>query len=69
MPVTIEVRESNGKTARVKLPVEIWQHGNTWKFRFPSTSAIVSVVIDPDNRLPDANNSNNTWRTDLQKSF
>ena len=27
MPVTIEVKEINGKTGRVNLPVEIWQRG------------------------------------------
>jgi len=69
MPVTVEIKEVNGKISRVKLPVEIWQHGKTWKFNFASTSKIESVVIDPDNRLPDANNANNTWKADVQKSF
>ncbi|MEO5998048.1 MAG: M1 family metallopeptidase [Chitinophagaceae bacterium] len=69
MPVTIEVKEANGKTGRIKLPVEIWQHGKTWKFGYPSTSKIESVVIDPDNRLPDSNNSNNAWKAEEKKSF
>lgn len=69
MPVTIEIKEANGKTGRVKLPVEVWQHGKTWKFGYASTSKIESVVIDPDNRLPDSNNANNTWKSDVQKSF
>jgi hypothetical protein len=69
MPVTIEIKEANGKTSRVKLPVEVWQHGKTWKFGYASTSKIESVVIDPDNRLPDSNNANNSWKTDAQKSF
>ncbi|MBS1974721.1 MAG: M1 family metallopeptidase [Bacteroidetes bacterium] len=62
MPVTIDVTESNGKTSRVKLPVEIWQHGSTWKFHYPSTSKITEVVIDPDKHYPDVNESNNTWK-------
>jgi hypothetical protein len=69
MPVTIEIKEANGKTGRVKLPVEVWQHGKTWKFGYASTSKIESVVIDPDNRLPDSDNANNTWKSDVQKSF
>ncbi len=69
MPVTIEIKEANGKTGRVKLPVEIWHHGQTWKFGYASTSKIESVTIDPDNRLPDSNNANNTWKSDTQKSF
>lgn len=68
MPVTVEIKETNGKTGRVKLPVEIWEHGSTWKFNYNSTSLIQSVVIDPDNRLPDSNDANNTWKSG-QKAF
>ncbi|HTQ66910.1 MAG TPA: M1 family metallopeptidase [Puia sp.] len=62
MPVTVEIKEDNGKTGRVKFPVEVWQHGNTWRFYYNSTSKIESVTIDPDKRLPDINDSNNTWK-------
>ena len=61
MPVTVEVKESNGKTGIVKLPVEVWQRGGTWTFHYNSTSMIDSVIIDPDNRLPDVNPDNNVW--------
>ena len=43
------------------LPVEIWQHGGTWKFRTNSTSKITGVVIDPDKNYPDVNRNNNIW--------
>lgn len=62
MPVTIEIKESNGTSKRVELPVEIWQRGSSWSFRYPSTSAIESVVIDPDAKLPDVNTKNNQWK-------
>jgi len=61
MPVEIEVKESNGKAGRVKLPVEIWQRGGLWTFKYNSTSAIDSVIIDPDGMLPDVNPANNIW--------
>ncbi len=61
MPVTVEIKEVNGKTGRVMLPVEIWQHGSTWKFGYNSTDKIQQVTIDPDNVLPDANPKNNVW--------
>jgi hypothetical protein len=61
MPVVVEIKEANGKTGRVKLPVEIWQHGSVWKFNYASTDKITSVTLDPDNTLPDANSKNNTW--------
>ncbi len=62
MPVTVEVKESNGNTSRVKLPVEVWMHGPVWKFHYASTSKIASVTIDPDQRYPDVDTKNNTWQ-------
>ena len=62
MPVTVEVKEANGKTNRVKLPVEIWMHGPVWKFHYASTGKIEQVTIDPDQRYPDTNPSNNVWK-------
>ena len=62
MPVTVEVKEEDGKTSRMKLPVEIWMHGPVWKFHFPSTGKVVQVTIDPDQRYPDTDPSNNTWK-------
>ncbi|HTR82082.1 MAG TPA: M1 family metallopeptidase [Bacteroidota bacterium] len=61
MPVTVEVKESNGKSGRVNLPVEIWLSHKTWKFKYHSTSAIDSVIVDPDFQLPDVDLSNNVW--------
>lgn len=61
MPVVVEVTEENGKKDRVKLPVEVWQHGSVWKFAYKSTSKLQKVTLDPDNTLPDVNSKNNTW--------
>lgn len=62
MPVVVEIKEANGTTKRVDLPVEVWQRGSSWNFKYPSTSAIESVVVDPDNKLPDVNAKNNIWK-------
>ena len=61
MPVTVQVKESNGKTGRKNLPVEVWQHGDTWKFVYNSSSRLQEVVIDPDKALTDVDLTNNTW--------
>ena len=66
MPVTVEVTEDNGKKGRVSLPVEVWQRGATWTFKYPSTSPLKTVVVDPDEVLPDVNEKNNTWRGEAQ---
>ena len=62
MPVTVEVKEDNGTTNRVHLPVEIWMKGAIWKFHYPSTGKITEVTIDPDQRYPDSNPNNNTFK-------
>lgn len=62
MPVTVLVKEANGKEHKLKLPVEIWQRGAEWTFGVPSTSEIKEVILDPEKTLPDQNRNNNTWK-------
>ncbi len=62
MPAVVEIKEIDGKSGRVKLPVEIWQRGGEWKFYYPSMRKIESVVIDPDKTLPDTDEANNIWK-------
>ena len=61
MPVTVLVKEENGKQHRVDLPVEVWQRGPVWTFKVPSTSKVTEVVLDPDKKLPDVNRKNNSF--------
>jgi aminopeptidase N len=68
MPVTIEIKEAGGNINRVKLPVEVWQHGSMWRFKYNYQNRIDSVILDPDKRLPDINPANNTWGSG-QKGF
>jgi hypothetical protein len=66
MPVTVLVKEENGKQHRVDLPVEVWQRGPVWTFKVPTTSRVTEVVLDPDKKLPDVNRRNNSF---TPKSF
>ncbi len=61
MPVILMIRQSNGKSEEMNLPVENWENSSIYKLRYNSTSEIDSVVIDPDEKFPDINRSNNTW--------
>lgn len=61
MPVTVRIKEQNGHSGIVKLPVEIWQRGGKWSFRYDSHSLLDSVIVDPYNRLPDVDRRNNVW--------
>jgi hypothetical protein len=65
MPVTVVIKEANGKEHTLNLPVEIWQRGPEWTFSVPSTSEIKEVILDPDKKLPDWNRENNK----LKKAF
>jgi Peptidase family M1 domain len=62
MPVTVLIKESNGKEQRIDLPVEIWQRGKEWTFSVPTTSEIKEVILDPDKKLPEWDRGNNTWK-------
>ncbi len=66
MPATVKVVESNGHSGEVNLPVEIWQRGGTWSFKYASTSPVDSVIIDPNHMLPDVNQKNNIWTSGVQ---
>ena len=61
VPLVIEVKEENGKTSRVKLPVEVWYRGDTWRMAYNSTSKIQHVTIDPDKTIMDVDLSDNDW--------
>jgi hypothetical protein len=61
MPVTLKIVQANGKTEILHLPVNIWQRGFVWKFKYPSTSPLTMVQIDPNHDLPDVDLKNNVW--------
>ena len=61
MPVILRVKQSNGKSEKINLPVEVWEKSGIYKLRYNSTSDIDSVVIDPDEKFPDINRTNNAW--------
>jgi hypothetical protein len=67
MPVVLAVTDANGKTDTVRLPVEVWQRGSNWTFRYPSTTKLTSVIIDPAGNFPDINPANNSWKADPGK--
>ncbi|WP_372775878.1 M1 family metallopeptidase [Mangrovibacterium sp.] len=62
MPIKLKIKEENGTETVVKLPVEIWQRGGQYIYKFASTSRIVSVDVDPELELPDIDDNNNHWR-------
>lgn len=63
MPVLLKIIQSNGKTEMVQLPVEIWQRGGSWTYKYASTAKIDKVILDPEKVLPDGDRKNNEWNS------
>ena len=59
LPVTLVIKQDNGKTDTLRLPAEIWMQGGTYTFPYPSTSKIQYIVIDPLHQLPNIHPENN----------
>jgi len=65
MPIPVIVKEANGKTHTLTVPVESWMRGSETTFYVYPTSKITEVIIDPDRKLPDLNRKNNSWKPGL----
>lgn len=63
MPVEMQITYTDGSTELVRLPVEIWQRGDSWNHLVNSEKEVQSVEIDPEKVLPDVNFSNDSWPT------
>ena len=59
MPVDIKVTQEGGKTMTKHLPVEVWLTGAEYTLTMPTTAPVVSVELDPEKQIPDANPANN----------
>jgi hypothetical protein len=45
----------------VRLPVEMWNLGPRFVYRYRGAGALLGVVVDPNSALPDVNRANNRW--------
>lgn len=62
LPITLRAVLKDGTKMNLSLPVETWLQGNTHVVHLEITQPVQSVVLDPDNKLPDSNRKNNEWR-------
>ncbi|MDT0675588.1 M1 family metallopeptidase [Autumnicola musiva] len=61
MPVELKLTFENGSTENLRLPVEIWQRGDTWSHLLETEKTLNKVELDPDKIIPDINFSNDVW--------
>ncbi|WP_419729106.1 M1 family metallopeptidase [Lichenicola sp.] len=63
MPAMLEVRLANGSRMQMRVPVEAWMKGNHTTIALPTHEAVRSIVLDPDDKIPDGDRQDN--RLDL----
>ncbi|MBA3554355.1 MAG: M1 family peptidase, partial [Gemmatimonadales bacterium] len=61
MPVELGLLMDDGSTRRLRLPVEIWYHGERFTAVVPGPGKVNGVVLDPDGVYPDVKRDNNRW--------
>ncbi|HEX5817404.1 MAG TPA: M1 family metallopeptidase [Gemmatimonadales bacterium] len=62
MPAMVRVTRADGNAQEYTVPVEAWLRGaKRYSFKVEGTAAVQKVEIDPDQRFPDIDRSNNTW--------
>lgn len=62
MPTTVAITLADGTTLSREIPVETWLKGATQTtLTVDSASEVTKVVIDPEQKFPDANRINNSW--------
>jgi hypothetical protein len=70
MPILVEFEYEDGTKERKQYPAQIWRKNDAEVTKvFPSSKAIKSITIDPDEQTADINTSNNSWPKNEQKEF
>ncbi|MDP9203626.1 MAG: hypothetical protein M3P26_17115 [Gemmatimonadota bacterium] len=59
MSIRLSLVFTDGSTATVKLPVEMWNLGPKFVYRVPEKKRVRDAVVDPRHALPDVDRSNN----------
>ncbi len=62
MPFTLEIILKDGSKESWQLPVETSLQGYLHTVHFSTTQQVKSVIIDPENLLPDSDRTNNVWK-------
>ena len=59
LPLEMDLTYADGRTERIRLPVEMWNQGPRFAYRTRPERAVRSVMVDPRRVLPDVDPSNN----------
>jgi len=62
LPNTVQVTFADNTTTRVNIPVETWLSKGSYTLTLPGKQPVVSVMLDPDHKLPDDNRTNDVLK-------
>lgn len=60
-PLKVVSTFADGEKVELKIPVEVWYRGGEYSFKLYNKSSVKSIVVDPENLLPDSDRKNNSW--------
>ncbi len=63
MPMKLTFTFEDGTSEELKLPVEIWQRGDSWDHLLETPKKLEKVEFDEKKQVPDINSSNDVWPT------
>jgi len=66
MPAELDVTYDDGRTERIRVPVEAFFKGDT--FGVAADGGVASVRLDPADVLPDTDETNDVWSGDAMDS-
>ena len=61
LPITLELKYVNGDSTRMMIPIEAWFHKKEISIHADLSSPLASVILDPDEALPDSDRGNNVF--------
>jgi hypothetical protein len=70
MPIIVEFEYEDGTIERKQYPAQIWRLNDKEVTKvFPSSKAIKSITVDPDQQTADVDLSNNSWPKNKETKF
>jgi hypothetical protein len=57
----LEQNDGTSITRYVELPVEMWNQGPRFVYRYRGPERVLKVTVDPNAEAPDVNRANNSW--------
>jgi hypothetical protein len=61
LPVTLRLKFADGSSDTRRLPIEMWNLGDRFTAHVAVAQPLVEVLLDPTDRYPDVDRTNNRW--------